>query len=106
VLCSALREARQTNEQFEEKLCQQSAFIENLVEQLDQVKATNDRIQSKLDELQTPNNQVRKLEDTFKKESDKCKRLWIQKCNQLLVHESEIRVGDRTISFKVGRTYL
>ncbi|XP_065915676.1 myosin-13-like [Dysidea avara] len=89
-LRSALREARRTNEQLEEKLCQQSTLIDKLVEQLDQVKETNERIQLKLSELQAPNSQVRNLEDALKAESSKSKRLWIQKCEQLLAHESEV----------------
>jgi len=73
-LRSALREARRTNEQLEEKLCQQSTLIDELVEQLDQAKATNEEMQLQISELQAPNTQVRNLEDALKVESDKCER--------------------------------
>ena len=97
-LRSALHEASRTNEQLEEKLCQQSTLIGKLVEQLDQVKETNERIQLKLSELHAPSSQVRNLEDALKVESSKSKRLWIQKCEQLLVHESEVEQKELEIA--------
>ena len=97
-LRSALREVSQTNEQLEEKLCQQSTLIDKLVEQMNQVKETNERIQLKLSELHAPNSQVRNLEDALKAESSKSKRLWIQKCEQLLAHESEVEEKELEIA--------
>ena len=98
-LRSALRDALQTNEHLEEKLRQQSMFIDELVEQLELTKANNEQIQLQLTELQAPiNSKVKNLEDALKIESSKSKRLWVQKCEQLLTHEAELEEKDLEIA--------
>ena len=41
---------------------------------------------------------MKNLEDALKAESSKSKRLWVQKCKQLLAHESEVEEKDLEIA--------
>ena len=41
---------------------------------------------------------MKNLEDALKAESNKSKRLWIQKCEQLLSHESEVEEKELEIA--------
>ena len=43
-------------------------------------------------------NHMKKLESSLKTETSKSKRLWMQKCEQLLTHESELVERDQEIT--------
>ena len=99
-LRSALCESRLENEQLESRLDEQSALLHQCTEQLELMKFANEQFRQQLSELQmrtVDNVHMKKLEERLRAEASKSKRLWSQKCEQLLTHEMEIEERDTKI---------
>ena len=64
----------------------------------------NECLQQELSDLQTK-LKPEHLEERLRTETNKARCLWIQKCELLLTHESEIEERDLEIDFRISKTY-
>ena len=64
----------------------------------------NECLQQELSDLQTK-LKPEHLEEQLRTETNKARCLWIQKCELLLTHESEIEERDLKIDFRISKTY-
>ena len=95
-LCNALHEARLENERLQSQLSTRNDELERVCDERDQLKTDKAELRSRLSEGSL--EEIEQLREALSSQTEKAKRFWRLRCEQMLTHDELIEAKEDEIA--------